>query len=95
MEEKMGREQSKNTQQPIEQHGITINKEMKNKSGFSTTRLEHSNTDETEKNDLKITLEKCLMSLKREIKKKSLQEVEEKANKILKESNKILKENER
>lgn len=67
---------------------------MKNKSGSSTTRHEHYNTGETEENDFKTNFRKMFDALKREMKKKSLQEVEEKTNKILKESNTILKENE-
>ena len=58
------------------------------KSGSTTARPEHPNTNEAEKNNFI----KMIKVLKKEM-EKSLKEVEEKTNKKLEEINKSLKEN--
>lgn len=54
-------------------------------------RLEHPNTDEAEENNLKITLERCLRSLKKKIKKLPQKKKKKKTKKL--EINKFLKVN--
>ena len=63
-------------------------------SGSTTASPKFPNADEAKENDLKYNILKTIVAHKEEM-KSSLKEMEEKANKELKEINKSLKENQK
>ena len=63
-------------------------------SDSTTSRLEQSNIDEAEENDLKNNFRRMFEALKKEM-KTALEQREEKTNKKLEDINKFLKENQK